>query len=132
MAKEKKKGVAKRFSRAAYAALGAFAAGFFPSYWSGKPVLSILIAACAAMPIGSLSASVVGGLVRGLGIGVVFTAGIIGGLAMAGGNRPIPAHTTETLAAGVIGMCAVISALFAWMAQRRKARAEGRWKDDGR
>jgi hypothetical protein len=122
--------LSKRITRALWACGGFFAIGYFPMALFGNPVAPMAIAACATIPFGSTARSVVRGLLRGLGLGVVAGLAVFGVLVR---GRILPEAYVARLAAGYVfgtaAMCGVVGALFAHVARKRRRRIDEEWRE---
>jgi len=134
---KRKRGTIRRSKavKVLYAIVGFLAAGLFPTVILGDtygptygPRVSMVLAAAAIMPIGARSGSVLSGLLRGLGLGIL--AGYAISMALVNQqfirSQDILGHTAWYTFSTAF-LCGAISALFAHLTRRRALRAEEDW-----
>ena len=132
---KRKRGTIRRSKavKVLYAIVGFLAAGLFPTMILGDtygptygPRVSMVLAAAAIMPVGARSRSVLGGLLRGLGLGIL--AGYAISMAMAKFITPQAIlGQTALYTFSTAFLCGGISAVFAHLTRRRALRAEEEW-----
>jgi hypothetical protein len=115
-------------SRAMWCCAGFFAAGYFPTILLRNPAAAMAAAAAGTIPVGSLSASVRQGMLRGVGLGAI-AGGAIGAALF---QLKVPAERLGGLTAvyglATVAMCAAIAALFAYRSRLRRERIEREWQ----
>jgi len=91
--------------------------------------ISMVAAACAVIPYGIRSRSLLQGALRGAGLGFVAGSSLVSAL---DGLRLVPAQAFGRLGAtyltGTVVMCAAVALLFAHLAQRRRRMMEQPWE----
>lgn len=128
MAKRKRVSDTRRkVMRVVYTIFGAFAVGYFPVYFllrKGGPQISMVALALLVIPYGARASSVTRGLLLGAAMG------FWGGLAISGAMIHRGAYNDRLMVVSLLGttfICAVVSALFAYMTRRRAEHAEQQW-----
>ena len=114
-----------------YSVMGFFALGYFPTVVLREkfgPQLSMIVVACAIIPFGVRSRSVLVGLARGAGLGLLGGAAIPVALIQRFAIPPDQIERTTALYTFATSMlCAVIGGLFAHMARKRRERIDAEW-----
>jgi hypothetical protein len=91
--------------------------------------VSMVAAACAIIPYGIRSRSLLQGALRGAGLGFIAGSSLVSVL---DGMRLIPPQVFPRMGAtyltGTIAMCVAVSMLFAHLAQRRRRMMEQPWE----
>jgi hypothetical protein len=91
--------------------------------------VSMVAAACAVIPFGIRSRSLLGGVLRGAGLGLVAgwsLASVLEGLPWI--PRQSLSHLGATYLLATTAMCTVVAALFAHLAQRRRSLMQQPWE----
>ena len=122
--------------RVLYAVVGFLAIGLVPTLILGEvfgPRVSMVLAGGAAIPLGARSKSIRGGLARGLGLGILagYTVAMVWINQQLNQQLVAPAGIVRTTAVYTLStafLCAAVSALFAYLACRRRQHAEEQWK----
>jgi hypothetical protein len=122
-----------KLNRAIWAIAAFLVIGYVPTLYVKAPTISIALAACAIIPLGSAARSLPRALARGIGLGAV--AGMAIAMALIEvllteasqkeqtAPRFLMLFTTTTAA-----MCGLVSAIFWYVAKRRRQRIEDQWQ----
>ena len=107
-----------------------FLLGYFCLTLARDVRVCLVILAAVIIPFGVASRSVLGGLLRGGGLGLATGAGIIWGMLV---TKPVPPgafdRTALTYAVSAVVLASAVAALFAILAQRRRRLTQQSWGD---
>ncbi len=111
-----------------------YSTALFPNSSRPNPTISIALAACAIIPLGSRARSIWRALGRGLALGGV--AGMAVAMALVQMPPLSESYQKNVLApqylmiftTSTAALCALVSALFFFVAKRRQQRIEDQWR----
>ncbi len=122
-----------KLNRVIWAIAGFLVIGYVPTLYVKNPTISIALAACAVIPLGSGAKSLPRAIGRGIGLGAA--AGMAVAMALIevllteasqkdlGAPRFLMLFTTTTAT-----MCGIVSGIFWYIAKRRRQRIEDQWR----
>ncbi len=130
MALQFKLGRRSKFSAAVYWVLGMLAIGYVPTLYQGDFRVSMVAAAAAAAVCGMRAMSLLGGLMRGAGLGFIGGLAIVVGLAhfQAARKSVVTAQDALLSVVSCVVLCSAVAVLFAHLARKRRQRIEDEWR----
>ena len=119
----------KRIRMVAWVTFGFAMLGYSAVMMLGDARYAAVAAACAIIPIGATAPTVVKGVLRGAGLGLLAGVGIYAGLTF--GRQVKPETLRQITLKAILGtmvLCAAVAAVFAFLARARREKIERQWR----
>lgn len=120
---------AKRIRKVMWVTFGFAMLGYSAVSVLADPRYAAVVAACAIIPIGATAPTVIKGVLRGAGLGLLAGVGIYAGLTY--GRKVEPEALRQITLKAILGtmvLCAAVAAVFAFLARARRERIERQWR----